>query len=648
MSPRRAALLVTALLWSAPARAADPKDIEAAIQKGAAFLKKNDGDGGKGKGKRDEDHLGARALAGLALLETGTAADDPAIRAITAAVRDAAFDEVRTYQLTLFVLYLDRLGDPSDRALIQLMGVRLVAGQNGDGGWTYTCVPPVPAATEKLLRARLGEAALVAGKGPAVPKPGAPAIPDAGKPGAPLVAGRLHAEVERYRQGLLATERKGRDTDDNSNTQFGVLGVWVARKYAVPVEAALERIEKRFLGTQTASGGWPYSGPHDGSPSMTCAGLLGLATAVARREERTLRADAPKPAPKKPDEPAKPAPPPGTDPNDPFFNPPQPKAAPAPEPPKKPADPPAPNRAKPDARDAAITRGMDNLAAVLAGGGGGGKGKGKKGGDHDLYFYWSLERVGVVFGVEKIGKTDWYEYGANRLLPLQNADGSFGARGGYGPDVNTAFALLFLARANPVRDLSAKVQKNLGNTEMRAGAGAPVVVAKPAPEPAPLPHAKPADPDPRPVAKPEPPKPATTPGEIAAELFRATGAPWAATLSRVRDAKGGENTSALLAVIPLLDGDRKKQARDALAERLCRMSANTLRGMLRADDAELRRAAALACAMKDDKDHVPDLIGLIEDANADVAKAARAALKSLTGQDLATAAEWRAWLKKEK
>jgi len=33
---------------------------------------------------------------------------------------------------------------------------------------------------------------------------------------------------------------------------------------------------------------------------------------------------------------------------------------------------------------------------------------------------------------------------------------------------------------------------------------------------------------------------------------------------------------------------------------------------------------------------------------ADVVKAARAGLKSLTAQDFATAAEWRAWLAKEK
>jgi hypothetical protein len=152
-----------------------------------------------------------------------------------------------------------------------------------------------------------------------------------------------------------------------------------------------------------------------------------------------------------------------------------------------------------------------------------------------------------------------------------------------------------------------------------------------------------------PPVKPDPVKPTgTTSSDIAAELFRANGANWTTVLQKVRDAKGAENTSALLAVLPLLDADRKKAAREALAERLCRMSATTLRGMLKAGEAELRRAAALACAMKDDKDHVADLIAVLEDKDADVVKAVRAALKSLTGKDFATAAEWRAWLAKEK
>jgi hypothetical protein len=626
MFPVRTLLaLAASFTLAGAARAATPQEIDAAVRKGAAYLKQS---GGEGKGGRDADHLGARALAGLALLETGTPADDPAVRAVTAAVRDAAYSEVRTYQITLFILYLDRLGDPADVPLVQMLGVRLVAGQNANGGWTYNCVRPVPPAAEAALRARLGEATLTAGKG-ADPKPKA-APPRPGKVAVPAASGKLHADVEKYRQSLAA-ERMANHGDDNSNTQFGVLGTWTARKHGVPVEHALDLIEKRFLATQTASGGWPYSGRHDGSPSMTCAGLLGLAVAVGRREERLLKAELPK-------RPAKKAEPPGADPNDPFYNPPPPKG------PGQPARPKA--KRPPDARDRAVQRGMDNLAAALAGGRG--KGRGGRGNLNDLYFYWSLERVGVIFGVEKIGKTDWYAFGAEELLPLQNANGSWA--GLRDPDVGTAFALLFLARSNLFRDLSAKVQKDPFGAELRAGTGGPVAAA-PEAKPAPVP----VDPPAEPVAPAKPavvPKPApaagTTPATIAAELFRAGGETWVASLKRVRDAKGAENTSALLAVIPLLDGARKQEAREALSERLCRMNATTLRGMLKATDAELRRAAALACAMKDDKGHVADLIAALEDKDAAVAKAARAGLKSLTGKDFATAAEWREWHAAEK
>src|SRR5262249_40686681 len=96
-------------------------------------------------------------------------------------------------------------------------------------------------------------------------------------------------------------------------------------------------------------------------------------------------------------------------------------------------------------------------------------------------------------------------------------------------------------------------------------------------------------------------------------------------------------------------------ARDALADRLTRMTANTLREKLRDEDVEVRRAAALACAMKDDRAQVPALIELLEDREPLVVRAARAALKSLTEQDFgpeadATRAErtkavaaWKAW-----
>src|SRR5262249_39768784 len=149
--------------------------------------------------------------------------------------------------------------------------------------------------------------------------------------------------------------------DDNSNTQFGVLAVWAARKHGVPVEAALNRIEQRFLATQNPqTGGWPYGGRGgDGSPSMTCAGLLGLATALARREERALVAEASKPAP------VNSAPKPG----DPSFTP-------------LPPENPAAKKARPlDARDAAVQRGLADLAVALRGGAapkGPGKGRGNE------------------------------------------------------------------------------------------------------------------------------------------------------------------------------------------------------------------------------------------------------------------------------
>jgi HEAT repeats len=82
-----------------------------------------------------------------------------------------------------------------------------------------------------------------------------------------------------------------------------------------------------------------------------------------------------------------------------------------------------------------------------------------------------------------------------------------------------------------------------------------------------------------------------------------------------------------------LDGDRLKSARQALADRLTRMTADTLRAMAKSDEPELRRATAIAMAQKDDKVFVPDLIAAIIDDEEVVVRAARAALKSLTGQD---------------
>jgi HEAT repeat protein len=147
---------------------------------------------------------------------------------------------------------------------------------------------------------------------------------------------------------------------------------------------------------------------------------------------------------------------------------------------------------------------------------------------------------------------------------------------------------------------------------------------------------------------------------MATELVRASNKDWPTLLKKMRDSKGAVFTQALVGSMNRLEGKRRKDVRAALAERLTRMTAETLRVMAKDEDVELRRAAVLAMAMKDDKAHIPDLIAALVDEEETVSRAAKAGLKSLTGQDFgpavnATAGEkklaataWKEWLSKQK
>lgn len=109
-------------------------------------------------------------------------------------------------------------------------------------------------------------------------------------------------------------------------------------------------------------------------------------------------------------------------------------------------------------------------------------------------------------------------------------------------------------------------------------------------------------------------------------------------LNRLKTGKGIEYTEALAAAIVNLDGDIKVRSRDALVERLSGMKADTLRDKLSDRNFEIRRAAVLACAMKEEQGLVPDLIALMErDPESSVLPAVRAALKSLTDHDFGPA-----------
>jgi hypothetical protein len=123
------------------------------------------------------------------------------------------------------------------------------------------------------------------------------------------------------------------------------------------------------------------------------------------------------------------------------------------------------------------------------------------------------------------------------------------------------------------------------------------------------------------------------------ELVLAKGAAQDETLQRLKDAKGVKHTEAISQAIPFLPRAPRTKARDALAERLTRMKAKTLRDKFGEDDAEVRQAAALACARKGATEHVPDLLALLDDPEPAVIQAAHAALTQLTRQDFGPAAD---------
>ncbi len=117
------------------------------------------------------------------------------------------------------------------------------------------------------------------------------------------------------------------------------------------------------------------------------------------------------------------------------------------------------------------------------------------------------------------------------------------------------------------------------------------------------------------------------------DVVRATGAERTALLKKMRDRKGAEYTDALVSVIARLDADGRRTAREALADRLTRMKATTLREYLKDEAVEIRRAAALAVAQKEASSLIPDLIRLLSDPESLVERAAHAeALKSLSGK----------------
>jgi hypothetical protein len=627
-----------------PAADRDPK-IQKAIDRGAAFLRTRQGQNGAWTYPADMSgsgsNIGATALVGLTLLECGVPPDDPVVQQAAQFVRQNAPSLVYTYALSTSIWFLDRLGDEADVYIIQALAVRLLAGQNDTGGWTYHCPNPGGFRQDEVRRLmNLNPQAKDKKNEPAV-KPGEDKEKKA--EGARPPVRELPADIQDQLKQLaqkpiqqppLAAEGPNAAYDaamaqkgDNSNTQFAALGLWVARRYGIPSEPALVRIEKRFRATQIISGGWNYipafrtNLAHDNSPAMTCAGLIGLAVghgaavAAAKENKRVKVLD-------------------------------------------------------PD-KDNNMQAGFSRLGDILQeysqvrviGGPN----------DSSFYFLWSLERVGEIYGLKTIGRRDWYAWGSNVLLNSQREDGGWYGR--YHPSgVDSCFALLFLARANVAKDLSVTLRGKMrdpGTRTLKAG-GVGTDALKNKGEKAADSDKHLSNSDTPPLVDPkEKLSPAKTDARndeksssqsaqrMSEELAAAGDAQQADLLAKYKEGKGPAYTQALAGAIPRLKGENKSKARAALAERFTRMTADTLRAEMKDDDPEIRRAASLACAMKDDKSHIPDLIPLLDDPEPLVGRAAHAALKSLSGQDFGPAKDasakdraqameaWKSWLNKQ-
>jgi hypothetical protein len=122
---------------------ATEKNVKDAIQRGAAFLRKRLVDPKDVFAfVKDLGHpIGVGALSGLALLEAGVDPKDESIQVVARMIREAhgQITFTFTYDISLALLFLDRLGEKEDEAQIRHLALRLIAGQTTNGGWSYGC-----------------------------------------------------------------------------------------------------------------------------------------------------------------------------------------------------------------------------------------------------------------------------------------------------------------------------------------------------------------------------------------------------------------------------------------------------------------------------------------------------------------------------
>ncbi len=173
----------------------------------------------------------------------------------------------------------------------------------------------------------------------------------------------------------------GKSRGDNSNSQFGLLGVWAGARdgLEVPIQYWW-KVMRHWLDTQQDDGGWTYRREEvDSTNTMTAAGLASMFVCFdnifAASFKRCNLGE------------------------------------------------------QGELVRRPMKRGLDWLDRNFS-----------ASGSYSHYYLYAIERVGLASGYKYFGKANWYQIGTKYLLRTQRGDG------GWGGEVSTAFALLFLVR----------------------------------------------------------------------------------------------------------------------------------------------------------------------------------------------------------
>ena len=111
-------------------------------------------------------------------------------------------------------------------------------------------------------------------------------------------------------------------------------------------------------------------------------------------------------------------------------------------------------------------------------------------------------------------------------------------------------------------------------------------------------------------------------------------------------ARGGEeevSIKGLAIALRRLKGEARDKVQEALIQQLARLDAGSLRRRLHEEAPVLRQAAVAACVRRGDKELIPDLIALLEEADPMLTSQAEKGLETMTGQHFTNPTAWRDW-----